>query len=102
MLTQADLLSELYSSDDSHILYNQEQYNTISVVNGTLFLIYYLFLFIYIYYLFRRFHNISRNPIIILLLCFLFAYPFIIYKLEYYVYSIGKYLFEKIYYYKLY
>lgn len=87
--TQNALDEILYSADNSRVHYQQEQTNTLYVINHVLFYLYYtvVFLFIIKYYRYYlagssgRLWNAS-------LFVFLLAYPFIIYPLQYGVFSI--------------
>lgn len=97
-MSVGQILSELYSVDNSHISYLNEQRNTISIINGGLFILYYLILFFYIYYIFRTIRYGSNQIIVILLLSLLILYPFIIYNVEYFIYNNVIRIFEYIYY----
>ena len=88
---------ELYSADVQQSFYKQQQTNDINIVNAILIIIYYIVLFIYAYYSYKSFRYSSLYYRKLIMLLLLFAYPFIIYPIQYIIYNIGKFMIEKIY-----
>ncbi len=83
---------ELYSADVQQSVYTQQQTNDISGVNLFLIFFYYVFLIYYTYYAYGsfRYSTLYYKKLIMILL--LFAYPFIIFPIQYNLYNFGKYL----------
>ena len=88
---------ELYSADTQHSFYKQQQTNDIYTVNIFLLFFYYIFLTYYTYNVYGSFRYSSlyyRKMVMILLL---FAYPFVVYPIQYYIYTIGKFIVNLVY-----
>lgn len=88
---------EKYSADRQQSTYLQEQTNSIYFVNMILFFLYYGLLIYYTYYTYGmfRYSNLFYKKLSMIIL--LFAYPFIIYPVEYGVYNMGKYIVSFVY-----
>ncbi len=81
-------LEQSYSADIQKSAYTKHETNSIYVVNHYLGLLYYVLLIVYIYYNYEKLMYSShfyRNLFILLLLL---AYPYIIYPIQYFIYSI--------------
>mgnify|MGYP003989099407 CR=1 FL=1 len=98
MSSNTEILNELYSSDNSHISYFQEQLNTINILNSILLILYYVILGFYIYYIFRTIRYGPNRKLTFLLICGLIAYPFVIYRVEQFIFDNVTTLFDKVYY----
>ena len=102
VLTEAEkkviqLKKETHSADSQQSVYTQQQTNDISGVNLFLIFFYYVFLIYYTYYAYGsfRYSTLYYKKLIMILL--LFAYPFIIFPIQYNVYNFGKYLVSLVY-----
>ena len=73
-------------------VYIQDQTNDIYVVNLILIFLYYGFLIYYAYYAYGSFRYSTLYYRKLFMLILLFAYPFIIYPVQYGVYNFGKYV----------
>ena len=83
---------EEYSADSQKSVYQQGQTNDIYVVNLFLFFIYYGFLIYYTFYAYGTFRYSTLYYKKLFMLMLLFAYPFIVYPLQYGVYNVGKFI----------
>jgi hypothetical protein len=98
--TDAQILADQiqYSADNSRVYYQQEQTNTLYVINQVLFYLYYtvVFFFMIKYYQYYLVGNSSRlrNGSLFI---FLLAYPFIIYPLQYVIFSMYVAIYDRIY-----
>jgi hypothetical protein len=97
-MSEVEILANLYSSDNNQVSYLREQINTLNVVNGVLFTLYYLVLIVYIFYIFRTIRYGPNRKMVILLICGLITYPFIIYRVEEFIYVNITTIFDKLYY----
>jgi hypothetical protein len=91
-LTTYKQKQEEYSADAQKSVYQQHQTNDIYVVNLFLFFIYYGFLIYYTYYTYGTFRYSTLYYKKLFMLMLLFAYPFIVYPLQYGVYNVGKFI----------
>jgi hypothetical protein len=72
--------------------YIQDQTNDIYVVNLILIFLYYGFLIYYAYYAYGSFRYSTLYYRKLFMLILLFAYPFIVYQVQYGVYNFGRYV----------
>jgi hypothetical protein len=89
--------TELYSADVQQSVYTQQQTNNISDTNVILIILYYVFLSYYTYYAYGSFRYSTEYYKKLIMILLLFAYPFIIYPIQYNVYNFGKYLISLVY-----
>ena len=89
--------TELYSADVQQSVYIQQQTNIISDTNVILIILYYAFLSYYTYYAYGSFRYSTEYYKKLIMILLLFAYPFIIYPIQYNVYNFGKYLISLVY-----
>ena len=91
-LTTYKQKQEEYSADSQKSVYQQQQTNDIYVVNLFLFFIYYGFLIYYTYYTYGTFRYSTLYYKKLFMLVLLFAYPFIVYPVQYGVYNFGQFV----------
>jgi hypothetical protein len=89
--------TELYSADVQKSVYIKRLTSNISDVNLVLIILYYVFLSYYTYYTYGSFRYSTQYYKKLIMILLLFAYPFIIYPIQYYVYNFGKYLISLVY-----
>lgn len=97
-MSSVDILTNLYSSDNSQISYLHDQISTLNEVSAVLFTLYYLVLFFYIFYIFRTIRYGPNRILVISLICGLMVYPFIIYNIEEFIYDNITNIFDTVYY----
>jgi hypothetical protein len=88
---------EQYSGNVQKSVYQQEQTNDIYAVNYVLWFVYYAFLIYYTYFAYNAFRYSNQYYKKLTMIILLFAYPFIIYPIQYGVYTIVMYLVRMIY-----
>ena len=88
---------EQYSADRQQSVYLQQQTNSIYFVNMILFFLYYGLLIFYTYYTYGmfRYSNLFYKKLFMIIL--LFVYPFVIYHIQYGIYTMGRYLVNLVY-----
>ena len=89
--------TEIYSADVQRSVYTQQEATNISDVNVILIILYYVFLSYYTYYAYGSFRYSTQYYKKLIMILLLFAYPFIIYPIQYNVYNFGKYLIRLVY-----
>lgn len=80
-----------YPADVQRGIYEQSQTNDMYVVNSILIFFYYGFLLYYTYYAYDSFRYSTLYYKKLVMILFLFAYPFIIYPIQHGVYNLGNY-----------
>ena len=88
---------EAHPADIQQSAYIQDQTNDIYVVNLILIFLYYGFLIYYAYYAYGSFRYSTLYYRKLFMLMLLFAYPFIVYPIQYSVYNFGQYVANLVY-----
>lgn len=88
---------EQYSSNVQESVYQQEQTNDIYAVNYVLWFVYYAFLIYYTYFAYNAFRYSNQYYKKLTMIILLFAYPFIIYPIQYGVYNFVMYIVRMVY-----
>jgi len=89
--------ADKYPADVQRGVYEQSQTNDMYAVNSILIVFYYGFLLYYTYYAYDTFRYSTMYYKKLMMLILLFAYPFIIYPIQYVIYNLGKYIINLVY-----